>query len=61
MDIEEMIGKKEKLEIQIRDGINAFMMETKVIVDNIDIGIELIHLERGGVHEIREIFLSVQL
>ena len=61
MDIEEIKEKKKKLEIRIRDGINAFMKETKVIVDDIDTGIELIHLEREGVHEIREIFLSVKM
>lgn len=61
MDIEEMKVKKKKLEIQIQDGINAFMRETKVIVDDIDIGMVFIHPELGGLEEIREIFLSVKM
>lgn len=61
MDIEEIMDKKKVLEIQIRDGINAFMKETKLIVDDIDIGMVFINPELGGLQEIREIFLSVKM
>lgn len=56
-----MKEKKRKLEIQIQDSITAFMAETKVLVDDIDIGRVWIHGGVDGVYEIRELFLSVKL
>lgn len=60
MDINEIKVEKSKLEFEIRDKCNAFMVKTKTKVDNIDIAYTTYNFATG-MTQITNISLSIKL